>query len=149
MTQQERWGHWQPGFGSGELVRLVRAWYRRAECSACHSAAGRACRSPSGYSTEHHRVRRDAAGQPPYEEWRKRGLIPEIKHIPVPAVLEASRAARDEFGVDESVGDAVAVVRRILADLLGIALGDDTTLDRLDDATRALVLARGPEGART
>ncbi|WP_301128602.1 zinc finger domain-containing protein [Streptomyces cacaoi] len=77
MTQRERWGHWRPQFRSGEAVRLVRAWYRRVECSACNAAAGRACRSPSGY----------------------------------------------------------------------IALGDDTTLDQLDDTARALVLARGPEGS--
>ncbi|WP_406277329.1 hypothetical protein [Embleya sp. NBC_00896] len=147
MTQQERWGHWRPQFRSGESVRLIRAWYRRVECPACNAAAGRACRSPSGYSTSHHRVRRDAAGQPPYEEWSKQGLIPENKRMPVPAVLDASRAAQDEFGIDESLGDAVAVVRHILADLPGIALGDDTTLDRLDDAIRALVLARGPEGS--
>ncbi|MFE5328214.1 hypothetical protein ACFRCG_17740 [Embleya sp. NPDC056575] len=41
----------------------------------------------------------------------------------------------------------MAVVRHIPVDLLGIALGGDPTLDRLDDATRALVLARGPEGS--
>ncbi|OPC76795.1 hypothetical protein B4N89_45810 [Embleya scabrispora] len=147
MTQQERWGHWRPAFRSGESVRLVRAWYRRVECPACGAAAGRACRSPSGYATNEHRARRDAAGQPPYEEWRQQGLIPENRHIPVPALLDACRAAREEFGIDESVGDAVAVVRNVLTDLIGIALGDDTTFDRLDDATRALVLARGPEGS--
>lgn len=147
MTQQERWAHWRPQFRSGEATRLVRAWYRRVDCSACNAAAGRACRAPSGYPTNHHRARRDAAGSPPYEEWRKQGLIPEERRAPAFAVLDASRAARAEFGIDDSLGDAVAVVRHVLAERLGLALGDDTTHDRLDDTARALALARGPEGS--
>ena len=147
MTGQEGWGHWRPQFRQGELSRLVRAWYRRVECSSCSAAVGRACRSLSGYPTDHHRVRRDAAGPPPYEEWRRQGLIPEIRRQAAPAVFDASRAAQSEFGVDEPLGDAVAVVRHVLADRLGFALGDEATLDRFDDAVRALVLARGPEGS--
>ncbi|QMV04384.1 hypothetical protein GJU35_43925 [Streptomyces lincolnensis] len=34
-----------------------------------------------------------------------------------------------------------------MADRLGIGLGDDPTIDRLDDAARTLVLARGPLGS--
>ncbi|MCF3105435.1 hypothetical protein IPZ58_28160 [Streptomyces roseoverticillatus] len=117
------------------------------ECPACKAAAGRACRSPSGYTSDHHRARRDAAGRPPYEEWEQQGLIPENKRIPAPALLDASRAAQNEFGIDQPIGDAVAIVRHVLADQLGIALNDDATLDRLDDAVRALVLARGTEGS--
>jgi hypothetical protein len=129
------------------LSRLVRAWYRRVECSSCSAAVGRACRSLSGYPTDHHRARREAAGPPPYEEWRRQGLVPEDLRRAVPAVFDASRAAQVEFGVDESLGDAVAVVRHVLADRLGFTLGDEATLDRFDDAVRALVLARGPEGS--
>ncbi|MFD5555185.1 hypothetical protein ACFWIA_15270 [Streptomyces sp. NPDC127068] len=147
MSQQEQWGQWRRQCRSGETIRRVRAWYRRVECPVCRSADGRACRSPAGYPTEHHRARRDAAGPPPYEEWTQQGLIPEDRLVPAPAVLDASRTARNEFGIDESLGDAVAVVRHILADRLGLALGDDTTLDRLDEVVRALVLARGPEGS--
>ncbi|MFI9311483.1 hypothetical protein ACIGYO_33755 [Streptomyces triculaminicus] len=115
------------------------------ECSACKAAAGRACRSPSGYTSDHHRARRDAAGRPPYKEWEKQGLIPEDRHIRALAVLGTSREAQKEFGIDEALGDGVAVVRHILSDLLGLAMRDSTTLDRLDDAARALVRARGLE----
>ncbi|MFI0915329.1 zinc finger domain-containing protein [Streptomyces abikoensis] len=145
--QQEPWGRWRQQFRSGEAVRLVNSWYRRVECPACNVAAGRACRTPSGYPTDHHRARRDTAGPPPYKEWTKRGLIPEIRRIPAPDLLDASRAAQNEFGIDQPIGDAVAIVRQVLADQLGIALNDETTLDRLDAAVRALALARGPEGS--
>ncbi|MGW8800675.1 hypothetical protein ACWGN9_26900 [Streptomyces sp. NPDC055775] len=52
---------------------------------------------------------------------------------------------RNEYNVDQSPGDAVAIVSHVLANRLGIGLGDDPTLDRLDNAARALALARGPE----
>lgn len=45
--QQERWGHWRSQPRSGEAARLVRAWYRRVERSACKAAVGRAGRAPS------------------------------------------------------------------------------------------------------
>ncbi|WP_392757185.1 hypothetical protein [Streptomyces sp. LN590] len=54
---------------------------------------------------------------------------------------------RNEYNVDQSLGDAVAIVSHVLANRLGIGLGDDPTLDQLDDAARALALARGPEGS--
>lgn len=65
----------------------------------------------------------------------------------IPAILEESRAASGKFGIDQPLGDAVAIVSHVLADRLGIDLADDSTLDRLDDAARALVLARGPIGS--
>ncbi|MFC5954789.1 hypothetical protein ACFP51_09905 [Streptomyces pratens] len=40
-----------------------------------------------------------------------------------------------------------AVIRQVLADRLDILLGDKTALDRLDEAARELVLARGPKGS--
>ncbi|MGW0886507.1 zinc finger domain-containing protein [Streptomyces sp. NPDC002671] len=146
MTQQESWGHWRPQFSSGELSDRVRAWFRRAECPACSAGVGRACRSASGYPTDHHRARRDAAGPPPYEEWREQGLIPETRRPPSPAILEASRAARQEFRVDQPLGDAAALVRRFLADGLSLLM-DDAVIDRIDDDVRTLLLARGPEGS--
>ncbi|MEU7665677.1 hypothetical protein [Streptomyces lincolnensis] len=41
----------------------------------------------------------------------------------------------------------MAIVSHVMADRLGIGLGDDPTIDRLDDAARTLVLARGPLGS--
>ncbi|MBA6439111.1 hypothetical protein [Streptomyces sp. GMR22] len=41
----------------------------------------------------------------------------------------------------------MAIVSHVLADRLGIGLGDDPTIDRLADAARTLVLARGPIGS--
>ncbi|MFJ1845004.1 MULTISPECIES: hypothetical protein [unclassified Streptomyces] len=52
-----------------------------------------------------------------------------------------------DFGVDQPLGDAVAIVNHVLTHRLGIGLGDDPTLDRFDDAARALALARGPIGS--
>ncbi|WP_421106962.1 hypothetical protein [Streptomyces sp. NEAU-S77] len=43
----------------------------------------------------------------------------------------------------------MAIVSHVLADRLGIGLGDEATIDRLDDAARTLVLARGPIGRPT
>lgn len=65
----------------------------------------------------------------------------------VPAILVDSHTMRNEYNVDQSLGDAVAIVSHVLANRLGIGLGDDPTLDQLDDAARALALARGPEGS--
>lgn len=146
MTQQESWGHWRPQFSSGELSDQVRAWFRRVECPACSAGVGRACRSASGYPTDHHRARRDAAGPPPYEEWREQGLIPKTPRPPSAAILEASHAAREEFRIDQPLGDAVALVRRFLADGLSLLM-DDAVMDRIDDDVRTLLLARGPEGS--
>nr|MDT0521282.1 hypothetical protein [Streptomyces sp. DSM 41633] len=147
MTQQS-WGPWQKRPRSGELVRLARAWDRRVECPSCNVAVGRACRTPSGYPTDHHRARRDAAGPPPYEQWRKEGLVPELDQPgKPPAVLQAGRAAAAEFGVEQSLADAAAIVRHFLADRLALTLGDEASLDLFDETARTLVLARGPEGA--
>lgn len=145
MTQQESLGHWQPQFRSGAITHRVRAWFRRVECPACTAAAGRACRSASGYPTGHHRARKNAAKPPPYAEWRDQGLIPEDPRPPSVAVLKAGYAARQEFRVDEPLGDAVALVRRFLADRLNVALMDEAALDRFDDDVRTLLLARGSE----
>ncbi|WP_308369181.1 MULTISPECIES: hypothetical protein [unclassified Streptomyces] len=111
-------------------------------------AAGRSRRTPSGHPTSHHRARRDAAGPPPYEEWRKEGLIPELElPLTLPAVLEVGRAAATEFGVEQSLADAAVMVRHFLADRLALTLGDEAALDLFDETARTLVLARGPEGS--
>ncbi|MFB7341246.1 hypothetical protein ACFCZ6_14410 [Streptomyces hydrogenans] len=55
--------------------------------------------------------------------------------------------ARLELRVDEPVGDAVALVRRFIADQNGLLLLDKEILDRLDQDVRALLLMRGPEGS--
>ncbi|MGW3208398.1 zinc finger domain-containing protein [Streptomyces sp. NPDC001135] len=130
---------------TGELSVRARAWFRRLECPACSAGVGHACRSASGYPTDHHRARRDAAGPPPYEEWRKQGLIPE-RPRPSHAILEAGCAARQEFRIDQSLGDAIALVRRFLADGLSLLM-DEAVMDRIDDDVRTLLLARGPEGS--
>jgi len=56
-----------------------------------------------------------------------------------------SYAARLQFNIDQPLGDTVAIVRHILADQPGLA--DESALDRLDEAARALVLAHGPVGS--
>ena len=147
MTQAALWGQWRLQFRSDEGTRRIRAWYRRVVCPGCKAAIGRACRSAAGHPTDHHRARRDAAGTPPYEEWKKEGLFQMPGPTVIPTILEDSRTASGEFGIDQPLGDAVAMVSHVLADRLGITLADDAVLDRLDDAARTLVLARGPIGA--
>ncbi|WP_245608090.1 zinc finger domain-containing protein [Streptomyces hokutonensis] len=147
MNQTAPWGHWRPQFRSGEESQRIRAWYRRIPCPGCKAAIGRACRSASGHPTDHHRARRDAAGPLPYEEWRKEGLFQSSGPPVIPAILEESHTASGEFGIDQPLGDAVAIVSHVLADRLGILLADESTLDRFDDAARTLVLARGPIGS--
>ncbi|WP_189317645.1 hypothetical protein [Streptomyces brasiliensis] len=46
--------------------------------------------------------------------------------------IEDSHTARGQFNIDEPLGDAVAIVSRVLADWLGIGFGDDPAIDRLD-----------------
>ncbi|MGW4078483.1 hypothetical protein ACWELB_34250 [Streptomyces asiaticus] len=77
----------------------------------------------------------------------KEGLFQPPKPRTPPAILEDSHTARGQFNIDEPLGDAVAIVSHVLADRLGIGLGDDPTIDRLDDAARTLILARGPIGS--
>ncbi|OUC75497.1 hypothetical protein CA983_44410, partial [Streptomyces swartbergensis] len=48
--------------------------------------------------------------------------------------------------IDQPLGDAVALVRRFLADGLSLLM-DDAVMDRIDDDVRTLLLARGPEGS--
>ena len=147
MTQADQWGHWRPQFQSGEEAKRVRAWYRRVACPSCSAAIGRVCRSAAGHPTDHHRSRRDAAGPLPYEEWRREGLFQTPGPRTLPSILEDSHKARGQFNIDEPLGDAVAIVSHVLADRLGIGLGDGPTIDRLDYAARTLVLARGPIGS--
>ncbi|MFE5595228.1 hypothetical protein [Streptomyces sp. NPDC056549] len=147
MEQQEAWGHWRPHFRSGESSARIRAWFRRVECTACKAEEGRACRTPAGYPTHHHKVRRDAAGLPPYQEWHEQGLLDDLVPGTTPVLAQAGLAARQGLNVDEPLGDAVALVRRSLADRYGRVLLDTETLDRLDHDVRALLLARGPEGS--
>ncbi|MFE7043132.1 hypothetical protein ACFU9X_27950 [Streptomyces atratus] len=147
MTEASQWGHWRPQFRSGEETKRIRAWYRRVACPKCEVPAGRACRTAAGHPTDRHRARRDAAGSPPYEEWKKEGLFQPAEPAEFPAILVDCQAARYEFNVDQPLGDAVAVVSHVLAHRLGIGLGDEPTLDQFDDAARALALARGPIGS--
>lgn len=87
-------------------------------------------------------------GRPPYEQWRREGLIPDLYQArQPPAVLQADRAAAAEFGVDQPLADAAVIVRHFLADRLALTLGDKAALDLFDETARTLVLARGPEGA--
>ncbi|MFE7795674.1 hypothetical protein [Streptomyces sp. NPDC057460] len=68
----------------------------------------------------------------------------------IPAILVDGRphdAMRDDHGVDQPLGDAVAIGSHVLANRLGIGLGDEPTLDRLHAAACALAFARGPEGS--
>jgi hypothetical protein len=147
MTQAAHWGNWRPQVRSGEEAKRVRAWFRHVACPSCNAAIGRACRTATGHPTDHHRARRDATGPPPYEEWRKQGLIQTPRSAAIPTILKESHTACGHFGVDQPLEDAVAIVSHLLADRLGIGLGDDSALDRFDDAARALVLARGPIGS--
>ncbi|MFI7301461.1 hypothetical protein [Streptomyces sp. NPDC050121] len=119
----------------------VRAWYRNVACPNCGAAVGRPCRTAAGNSTDRHRARRDAAGPLPYHQWREEGVIPPE----LPAILKDSYAARLQFNIDQPLGDIVAIVRHVLANRLGLV--DESALDRLDDAARALVLARGAVGS--
>lgn len=64
-----------------------------------------------------------------------------------PAIHENSRTASGQFGIDQPLGHTVAIVSHVLADRLGIGLADDATLDRFDDAARALVRPRRGPGA--
>ncbi|MDX2993359.1 zinc finger domain-containing protein [Streptomyces scabiei] len=141
MTQADQWEQQRPQTGSGELGLRVRAWYRNVACPNCGAAVGRACRTAAGNSTDHHRARRDAAGPLPYQQWREEGVIPPE----LPAILKDSYAARLQFNIDQPLGDTVAIVRHVLANQLGLV--DESSLDRLDDAARALVHARGPVGS--
>jgi hypothetical protein len=74
----------------------------------------------------------------PYEQWRKHGLFqtPKPPTIPtilaIPAILKDSHTARDQFGIDQPVGDAAAIVFRVLTDRLGIGPGT-SHLDQLDE----------------
>ncbi|MFE7403202.1 hypothetical protein [Streptomyces sp. NPDC057557] len=140
-------GHWRPQFRSGEETKRLRAWYRQVACPKCEAPAGRACRTAAGHPTDRHRARRDAAGSPPYEDWKKEGLFQHLGPAAIPAILVDCQTTRDDFGVDQPLGDAVAIVSHVLTHRLGIGLGDEPTLDRLDDAARALALARGPIGS--
>ncbi|WP_053698492.1 hypothetical protein [Streptomyces sp. NRRL F-5755] len=108
---------------------------------------GRACRTGNGHPTDHHRARRDAAGVLPYEQWKQQGLWPGPRPVTRPAVLEEAEKARADYKVDTALGDAVAVVRLFLAEQLGIALEDEATFDRIDEAVRQLLQARGPVGS--
>ncbi|MEU2855224.1 zinc finger domain-containing protein [Streptomyces syringium] len=123
----------------------MRDWFRRVECPTCKAGAGRACRTSNGHPTNHHRARRDVAGPIPYEQWKKQGLWSEPKRFTMPAVLREAQKARTDYNVDLALGDGVAVVRIFLAERLGIALEDEATLDRVDDAVRLLLQVRGPE----
>jgi hypothetical protein len=108
---------------------------------------GRACRTGNGHPADHHRARRDAAGMPPYEQWKRQGLWAGPRTFTMPAALKEAEKASIDYNVDIPLGDAVAVVRFFLADRLGIALEDQATLDRVDDAVRQLLAARGPVGS--
>ncbi|MER7045359.1 zinc finger domain-containing protein [Streptomyces jumonjinensis] len=141
---QNTWGEWRRHLRSGPEQQLVRDWYRRLECPTCKAVMGRACRTSNGHPADHHRARRDAAGPLPYEQWKQRGLWAEPKRFTMPAVLKEAEKARTDYNVDLALGDGVAVVRIFLAERLGIALKDEATLDRIDDAVRQLLQARGP-----
>ncbi|MER5359028.1 hypothetical protein [Streptomyces sp. NPDC002785] len=147
MTQQESWGYWRPQLKSGQLTELTKSWFRRVECTACGAVVGRACRSAGGYPTNHHKARRAAAGAPPYKEWRAQGLINTPEPRPATALTQAAQAAQQEFRVDQPLGDAVALVRRFLADRAGQETVSEEVLDHYDQEVRALLLARGPEGS--
>ncbi|GGZ39669.1 zinc finger domain-containing protein [Streptomyces bluensis] len=142
MNQADQWEQQRPRLRSDELGLRVRAWYRNVACPNCDAPIGRACRTAAGNPTDHHRARRDAAGSPPYLQWWEEGLIQEL-----PEIFKGSFTARQQFNIDQPLGDAAAIVRHVLAARLGFALADESTLDRLDDAAHALVLARGPTGS--
>ncbi|MCZ0983748.1 hypothetical protein O1L60_44070 [Streptomyces diastatochromogenes] len=129
------------------MVELTNSWFRQVECTACGAVVGRACRSAGGYPTDHHKARRDAAGVPPYKEWRARGLITAPEPRPATALVQAAQAAQQEFRIDQPLGDAVALVRRFLADRTGRETVSEEVLDHYDQEVRALLLARGPEGS--
>ncbi|WP_031513152.1 hypothetical protein [Streptomyces sp. NRRL F-5123] len=145
MTDISQWGHWRPHFRSGEASERIRAWYRRVPCPRCGSPADRSCRTAAGHPTEHHLARRNAAGDPPYEEWRKDGLLPPARKV-LPPILTESRAAQGQYTIDRPLGDAVAMTSHVITNWLGIALGDEAALDQFDQTALDLVLARGPEG---
>ncbi|MEU0698124.1 hypothetical protein ABZ349_29665 [Streptomyces niveus] len=93
------------------------------------------------------RICSDAAGTPPYEEWRKEGLFRTPVQVAVLEILRDSYALRIRFNVDQPLGDAAAVVGHVLTHRVNFSLGDEPTLNRFDDAVRALALARGPVGS--
>lgn len=97
MAEAFRWGHWRPQFRSGEETKRVRAWYRRVACPKCEVPAGRAGRTAAGRPTDMHRARHDAAGPPPYEDWKKGGLFQPVGPAGVPAILVECQSARANF----------------------------------------------------
>ncbi|MEV5383082.1 hypothetical protein [Streptomyces sp. NPDC052721] len=64
------------------------------ECPASSAGPGRACRSASGYPTDHHRARRDAAGPPPYEVMDRLAHRPD-EHGSAVVHLDDERRAAD------------------------------------------------------
>ncbi|MZF88292.1 hypothetical protein [Streptomyces sp. SID5643] len=142
---ENTWGEWRRHLRSGPEQQLVRDWYRRVECPTCKAVVGRACRTGNGHPTDHHRARRDVAGPLPYEQWKQQGLWADPKRFTMPAVLKEAEKARTDYKVDLALGDGVAVVKIFLAERLGLSLEDEATLDRIDDAVRRLLQARGPE----
>ncbi|MEE1811821.1 hypothetical protein [Streptomyces sp. BE133] len=63
------------------------------------AVAGRACRTSNGQPADHHRARRDAAGTPPYEQWKQQGLWAGPQPFTTPAaVKEAEKARADTRG---------------------------------------------------
>ncbi|MFJ2110046.1 hypothetical protein ACIOHH_36405 [Streptomyces microflavus] len=146
--QNTTWGgQWRRSLRSGSELDLVRSWNRRIECPACKAVAGRACRTEGGHPTNHHRARRDAAGPLPYEKWRQQGLIPPPRIYTMPAILEEVGRARTDFNLNSAMSDGIAVVRTVLAERLGMALGDEAAMDRIDEAVRKLLEVRGPVGS--
>ncbi|GAA3163759.1 hypothetical protein [Streptomyces ramulosus] len=140
------WGEWRRHLRSGPEVQLVRTWFRRVDCPTCIAATGRACRTSNGHPTTHHRARRDAAGDPPYEQWKEQGLW-ALPQPPASTVLKEADKARIDYKVDVALGDAVAVIRIVLANQLGLTLHDEATFDRIDNAVRHLLAVRGPVGS--
>ncbi|WP_326607446.1 hypothetical protein OG930_38505 [Streptomyces sp. NBC_01799] len=68
------------------------------------------------------------------------GLFQTPRPEAIPAILVDSHTMHGDYGVDQPLGDAVAIGSHVLPNRLGIGLGDDATLDRLDDAARAWAL---------
>lgn len=141
------WGEWRRHVWSGPRSQLVRDWIRRVACPTCEVAPGRACRTGNGHVTDHHRARRDAAGALPYDQWKSQGLWLEPGRFTMPAVLKEAEKARTEYNVDLALGDGVAVVQLFLAERLSLLLQDEAAMDRIDDAVRQLLQARGPVGS--
>ncbi|MFZ4269184.1 zinc finger domain-containing protein [Streptomyces arboris] len=147
MTDHKQRHPWRTRFRSGEETKRIRAWYRRVACPKCDALAGRACRTAAGYPTDSHRARSDAAGSPPYRKWQEEGLFQPPGPAESPAILVDCQTMRADFNVDQPLGDAAAIVSHVLTHRLGISLGDEPTLDQLDEAARALTFSRGPIGS--